>query len=128
MWDMANLDKEKTIFFYVGFYNGITYFQLDRSKITPGVTRPDSLPFVAPSTEECTEQDSLPADKVDKQKWCDCKFGDKHFNGYPYDGRCRPWFIAAYKNRDQVMFSEPYPGSDISLIYITFSKYQSLNG
>ena len=51
MWDLANLDKEKTIFFYVGFHNGVTYFQLDRSKIQKisSSSSSVSLPFEAPS-------------------------------------------------------------------------------
>ena len=131
MWEMAQLEKDKTIFFYVGFYNGMSYFNLDRVKNT--ISDGSSSSSQVDTFDSATVCQDLPS-ITNSADYCRCVYPGDTFNGAPWDGRCRPWYMRAMQDRTGVVLGDPYPENNApqdgspTLIYITFSKYLSLDG
>ena len=65
-------------------------------------------------------------------------YDDAYHGELGYDARCRPWYMKTikYKNKalaegldvGKVQLMEPYLADDLSVVYVTFTKFVSLDG
>jgi hypothetical protein len=92
--------QEKIRMMYVGFYNGMSYFNVDR------VFDQKAGEVEARKLQECQDPDAI----KDATVWCKCVYSDTFYFGGNYDARCRPWYMNAYKarNKNKVILSTPY--------------------
>ena len=125
---MAYIDREKTLFFYNGFYNGFSYQHMADQQTTNKPAEPvveqgvinRRLSDIRVRSANCEDLDAI----TDSIEWCHCRYpGEAYGDAGRWDPRCRSWYMNANKDKTSVQLSNPYMGINNKVVFQTFSRF-----